>query len=119
MRLAANPQVTPDYNPDRVLDVLSINFRVKNDSALARMLEVSPPIISKIRRRKTAVGASLLIRIHEVCGLEIDDLRCLMGDRRQKFRIGDFHERRKNDATLHQSKPFCRFRSHTVAEGRR
>lgn len=105
------PRVMLDYDPDRLLDVLIINFRVGNDSALARMLDVSPPIISKIRRRRTPVGASLLIRIHEVCGLEIDELRCLMGDRRQKFRIGDYHERRKNDATIHQNKPFGRFRT--------
>lgn len=104
------PRAITDYNPDRLLDVLIINFRVKNDSALARMLDVSPPTISKIRRRRTPVGASLLIRIHEVCGLEIGDLRCLMGDRRQKFRIGDFHERRKNDVTIHPRIPLGRFR---------
>lgn len=110
MTPGAVPRVAPDYNPDRLLDVLIIRFHVKNDSALARMLEVSPPIISKIRRRRTPVGASLLIRIHEVCGVEIGDLRCLMGDRRQKFRIGDFHERRKNDATIEPRRPFGPFR---------
>ncbi|MGJ9418760.1 hypothetical protein ACHAC9_13480 [Massilia sp. CMS3.1] len=37
--------------------------------------------------RRLAVDASLLIRMHEVSGLSIRDLRYLMGDRRAKFRI--------------------------------
>ncbi len=109
MRFEAGPRGLPEYNPDRLLDVLRTNYQVDSDSALARMLEVSPPVISKIRRRQRAVGASLLIRIHEVCGLEIDDLRCLMGDRRQKYRIGDFYEHRKNEAAP-KAQQFGRFR---------
>lgn len=85
----------PDYNPERLLDVLKMNFHVKNDTALARMLDVPPPSVSLIRRRKKPVGASLLIRIYEVCGIEIADLRCLMGDRRQKYRTGYFQGGKK------------------------
>jgi hypothetical protein len=76
-----------DYNPDRLLDVLREKFRLRNDAALSRMLEVAPTIISKVRHRKLPVGASLLIRMHEVFGLNITDLRFLMGDRRNKFRV--------------------------------
>jgi hypothetical protein len=46
-------------------------------------------VISKIRHRRLPVGASLLIRMHEVSNLSIRDLRVLMGDRREKFRISD------------------------------
>jgi hypothetical protein len=35
------------------------------------------------------VGASLLIRMHEVSEMSISELRQLMGDRRGKFRISD------------------------------
>lgn len=84
-----------DYNPDRLLDVLLENHRLKNDAALARMLGVAPPVISKIRHRRLPVGASLLIRMHEVSGLNITDLRFLMGDRRNKFRISDVQGRPK------------------------
>jgi hypothetical protein len=52
-------------------------------------LEVAPPVISKIRHRKLPIGASLLIRMHEVTELSIKDLRGLMGDRSVKFNIGD------------------------------
>jgi hypothetical protein len=76
-----------EYNPGRLLDELLEHFRLKNDAALSRMLQVAPPVISKIRHRKLPVGGSMLIRMHEVSGLEMTDLRYLMGDRRSKFRI--------------------------------
>ena len=78
-----------DYNPDILLDVLMKNLRLKNDVALCRMLEVVPAVISKIRHRRLPVSAALLIRMHEISGHEITDLRYLMGDRRRKFRISD------------------------------
>jgi len=77
------------YNPNRLLDTLIENLRLKNDAALSRALEVAPPVISKIRHHRLPVGASLLIRMHEVSDLSIRDLRYLMGDRRAKFRISD------------------------------
>ena len=80
-------QVT--YNPDNLLDSLIERLNLKNDAALSRALEVAPPVISKIRHRRLPVGASLLIRMHEVSDLSIKDLRVLMGDRRDKFRISD------------------------------
>src|SRR3954468_7551379 len=80
-------QVT--YNPDNLLDSLIERLNLKNDAALSRALEVAPPVISKIRHRRLPVGASMLIRMHEVSDLSIKDLRVLMGDRRDKFRISD------------------------------
>lgn len=80
-------QVT--YNPDNLLDSLIERLNLKNDAALSRALEVAPPVISKIRHRRLPVGASLLIRMHEVTDLSIAELRSLMGDRRNKFRISD------------------------------
>jgi hypothetical protein len=83
------------YSPARLLDTLIDNLLLKNDAALCRALEVSPPVLSKIRHRKLPVGASLLIRMHEVTGLNIRDLRFLLGDRRTKFRISDVQGRPK------------------------
>ena len=77
----------PAYDPNNLLDSLIDTLRLRNDAALARVLEVAPPVISKIRHRKLPIGASILIRMHEVTELSIKDLRILMGDRRQKFRI--------------------------------
>lgn len=83
------------YNPNHLLDILLGKMQLKNDAALARMLEVAPPIISKVRHHRLPIGASLLIRMHEVTGLTIRDLRDLMGDRRDKYRLSDAQGRPK------------------------
>ncbi|RJG01912.1 hypothetical protein [Noviherbaspirillum sedimenti] len=77
------------YNPNHLLDFLLEKMALKNDAALSRKLEVAPPVISKIRHRRLPIGASLLIRMHEVTGMTIRDLRDLMGDRRTKYRLSD------------------------------
>ena len=76
------------YDPNNLLDAIIENLGLKNDAALSRALEVAPPVISKIRHRRLPVGASLLIRMHEVSELSITELRALMGDQRGKFRVG-------------------------------
>jgi hypothetical protein len=83
------PEESVQYNPDNLLATLISRLNLKNDAALSRALEVAPPVISKIRHRRLPVGASLLIRMHEVTDLSIQELRELMGDRRGKFRISD------------------------------
>jgi plasmid maintenance system antidote protein VapI len=75
------------YNPNHLLDTLLGKMQLKNDAALSRMLEVTPPMISKIRHHRLPVGASLLLRMHEVTGMSIRDLRKLMGDRRTRYRL--------------------------------
>lgn len=77
------------YDPNNLLDTLIKRLQLKNDAALSRALEVAPPVISKIRHNRLPVGASLLIRMHEVSEISIRELRQLMGDRRAKFRISD------------------------------
>lgn len=84
------------YDPNHLLDSLIEKLNLKNDAALSRALEVAPPVISKIRHRRLPVGASLLIRMHEVSDLSIRELRNLMGDRREKFRISDKQFKPKN-----------------------
>jgi hypothetical protein len=75
-----------EYNPDRLLDALIAKLNLKNDAALSQVLEVAPPVISKIRHRKMPIGASLLLRMNEITELNIKELRILMGDRRHKLR---------------------------------
>ena len=77
------------YDPNNLLDSLIEKLHLKNDAALSRALEVAPPVISKIRHRTLPVGASLLIRMHEVTDLSIRELRELMGDRRKRMRISE------------------------------
>lgn len=75
------------YDPSRLLDSLLEKLQLKNDAALCRVLSVAPPVISKIRHRRLSVGASILIRMLEVSDLSLRDLRKIMGDRREKYRV--------------------------------
>lgn len=77
-----------EYNPDRLLDALREQFSVESDAALCRLLGVRPAVLSLIRNRKRSVGACLMVRMHELSGLKVAELRKLLGDRRQKFRTG-------------------------------
>jgi hypothetical protein len=95
----SNAQDQYQYDPNNLLESLIEKLNLKNDAALSRALEVAPPLISKIRHRRLPVGASLLIRMHEVSQLSIRDLRHLMGDRRTKFRISDKQFKPKNGAS--------------------
>jgi plasmid maintenance system antidote protein VapI len=83
------------YNPNKFLDSVRDKLQLKSDAALCRTLEVHSPLISKIRHGRSPVSAALLIRLHEVTGLNISDLRFLLGDRRSKFRISDVEGKRK------------------------
>jgi hypothetical protein len=87
------------YNPNQLLDALLQNMQLKNDAALSRKLEVAPPVISKIRHYRLPVSASVLLRMHEVTGMSIKDLRFLMGDRRNKYRLSDAQGRPKREGT--------------------
>jgi len=98
----ADAELAGPYDPDNLLGTLIKQLNLKNDAALSRALEVAPPVISKIRHRRLPVGASLLIRMHEVTNLSISELRELMGDRRGKFRISDKQFKPKDEgAAIH------------------
>lgn len=74
-----------DYDPNILLDALIEKLKLKNDAALARELEVAPPVISKIRHRTLRVGATMLIRMHQASELTISELRNLMGEKPARF----------------------------------
>ncbi|MCC2954439.1 hypothetical protein LK542_02285 [Massilia sp. IC2-477] len=67
-----------EYDPNRLLDAIIARLRLKNDAALSRVLEVAPPVISKIRHNILPIGATLLLRMHEESEFSIRELRALM-----------------------------------------
>jgi hypothetical protein len=67
-----------EYDPNRVLDAIISKLSLKNDAALSRVLEVAPPVISKIRHNTLPIGATILLRMHEVSDYSIRELRALM-----------------------------------------
>jgi hypothetical protein len=66
------------YDPNRVLDAIIAKIGLKNDAALSRALEVAPPVISKIRHSTLPIGATILLRMHEISDYSIRELRALM-----------------------------------------
>ena len=63
------------FVPNKLLDTLIEKLKLKNDAELCRVLEVQPPIISKIRHRKLNVGATILLRMHEKSNIPIRELK--------------------------------------------
>lgn len=61
----------------KLLDAVTAKLDLKNDAALSRALEVAPPVISKIRHGRLPVGATLLIRMHEVTDIAIRELKAI------------------------------------------
>lgn len=66
-------------SPALMLDTVKLKLNLKNDASLARALETAPPTISKTRTGRIAIGCGLLIRLHEISGLPIKDLKALAG----------------------------------------
>lgn len=80
-------EIPPDYDPNLLIDKLIEVLDLKNDAALSRALAIEAPIISKIRHGKLPIGGTMLIRMHDISNISIKELRSLMGDRRDKFRM--------------------------------
>lgn len=72
-------------NPNALLDALIAELRLKNDAALCRKLDVAQSVISKVRHHRVPVTASLLIKMHDVTGRSVRELRGLMDDHREIF----------------------------------
>ncbi len=51
---------------------------IKNQNRLAKALEITPCVISNIKSGKIKIGASHLVRILEITGWHIRDLRLMM-----------------------------------------
>lgn len=63
----------------KVLDFVILDRHLKNDAALARELQVAPPVISKLRNGRLALRSTLVLTIMETCGLTHEQLREMLG----------------------------------------
>ncbi len=81
--------VAPTYDPNVLIDMLIENLCLRNDSALALVIGISPPTISRMRSRKMPVGAGFLVCASELVELDTRTLRAIMGDRRRIHRISN------------------------------
>lgn len=74
-----NEAIPLPFNQNRLLDHVKEKLRLKNDAALARTLDVAPPVISKIRHNRLSVGAAVKIRILETTDMNIREVNYLIG----------------------------------------
>jgi hypothetical protein len=67
----------------KLLETLKAEAGLKTDAALADVLDVYPPVLSKIRRG-IAPGASMILAIHERIGMPVWRIRKLMSETDQQ-----------------------------------
>jgi hypothetical protein len=61
-----------------VLDYLKEKRLVKNDRDLARVLDVNPPLLSKIRNGHLKFGAWMILAVHEEFDIPIKEIKALL-----------------------------------------
>ena len=61
-----------------ILDVLKEKYDLKNDAAIAKALEIAPPIVSRIRNGKSNVSAEIILKIHETFRMPVADIKALL-----------------------------------------
>lgn len=69
----------PDYDPNKLLNEVMKRIGAKSDAHLARMTKISAPVISHVRRKRLAIGDSILLKLHDATELPARELRALMG----------------------------------------
>lgn len=75
------------FDPNRLFDTLQQMLELDDDEALSHVLHVEPYLIKRVREHKHPLDPSLLIRINETTGINLRDLRLMMGDRRAEYRL--------------------------------
>lgn len=68
-------EITPDQN--KLIDHLLNAYRLKNDAALSRLLDVAPPVISKIRHNRLPIGAAIKLRMMRRFGITLAEIDAL------------------------------------------
>ena len=67
-----------------VLDYLKEKRLVKNDRDLARVLDVNPPLLSKIRNGHMKFGAWMILAVHEEFDIPIKEIKALLATAEEK-----------------------------------
>lgn len=62
-----------------LLDLIQKTYQLKNDARLCAFLQVTPPVISKLRHARYGLSADMIIRIHEITGWAIADIKKKLG----------------------------------------
>ncbi|NHZ94602.1 hypothetical protein [Massilia sp. CCM 8734] len=66
------------YDPNGLLNALISGHGLKNDAALARLIQVAPPVISKIRSFTLPVRDSFVVRRLEIGKMTLAEVRAFV-----------------------------------------
>ncbi|HJV88601.1 MAG TPA: hypothetical protein VJ698_24260 [Noviherbaspirillum sp.] len=75
------------YDPNRLIDALSDWLGITGDAMLSRALKISPQVLKKLRTGRIPLRPSILVSMADCAGRSIDELRCVLGERRRKARM--------------------------------
>lgn len=81
------PHSSLPYDPNRLLNMLAQSLGVTTDKSLARILKLPVSVVRNMRSGRQPVRPSLLLLMTESVGKSVEELRDLLGDRRQKLRM--------------------------------
>ena len=60
---------------NEVLDLAIERNDLKNDAALSKLLNVAPPVISKLRHSRLVAGPSIILALVELAGMPLEEVR--------------------------------------------
>ncbi len=67
------------YDPNGLIDAVSALLDAKNDAELSRKLKVQPPVLSNLRHHRLMVGATFMIKCHEIGTMSFPEIRAFVG----------------------------------------
>jgi plasmid maintenance system antidote protein VapI len=68
--------------PHAVLDYLIDKGWAKNDQNIAKMLNTTPPVISRVRNDRRGITPNLILAIYDHTNLTIEEIRGLIKGKR-------------------------------------
>lgn len=76
--LKPNPCGRPKLSQHPLLDYLIAKGWATNDRGLAKLLELSPATISKVRSELRGVNGDFILAVHDATGMSIKEIRRLL-----------------------------------------
>jgi transcriptional regulator with XRE-family HTH domain len=73
------PNSTTTNSAGALLDAAIAKMGLKSDAELSRALGMAPANISSIRCNRMPVRASMLLRLHDITGLALAEMRGMIG----------------------------------------
>lgn len=67
-----------------VLDTVKEKLGIHTDAELCHALDISPPVLSKLRSGTVIMGPAYLIRLHEASDIGTLELKKLLASRRSR-----------------------------------